>query len=84
LIQCTGTRVGQVNALTVIQAGPNVSFGYPSRVTAVTGIGSDNVLHIEKESRLTGKIHTKGTTVNLGQIFTESLKYKISRSIDFD
>ncbi|MCC6784651.1 MAG: AAA family ATPase [Planctomycetes bacterium] len=58
-IQTRGVEVGQVNGLAVIQAGP-LTFGFPSRITASIGAGTDGTISIERESQLSGAIHTKG------------------------
>jgi ATP-dependent Lon protease len=51
--------VGQVNGLAVTQAGPIV-YGFPSRITASIGPGSAGAINIERESNLSGAVHTKG------------------------
>jgi ATP-dependent Lon protease len=58
-IETTGRRVGQINGLAVIQAGPLV-YGFPSRITATVGPGTDGTVHVEREAQLSGQIHTKG------------------------
>ena len=58
-IQTSGTEIGQVNGLAVIQAGP-LTFGFPTRITASIGAGTDGTISIESEAQLSGAIHTKG------------------------
>ncbi len=58
-IQCTGTAVGQVNGLAVIQAGP-LTYGFPTRITTSIGPGNEGTINVEGESALSGRIHTKG------------------------
>jgi len=58
-VQTSGTAVGQINALAVIQAGPMV-YGFPTRITATIGPGTAGVINIEREAALSGAIHTKG------------------------
>ncbi|MBI5851423.1 MAG: AAA family ATPase [Planctomycetes bacterium] len=58
-IQTRGWELGQVNGLAVISAGP-LTFGFPSRLTATIGAGTDGTISIERESQLSGSIHTKG------------------------
>ncbi len=55
----TGTKVGQLNGLAVIQAGP-LRYGFPSRITASVGPGIAGAIHVEREAHLSGHIHTKG------------------------
>jgi len=67
LIDTTGMRAGQINALSVIQLG-EFSFGVPRRVTARVRLGSGRVVDIERESELGGPIHTKGVMILSGFI----------------
>lgn len=58
-VETSGSVVGQVNGLAVLQAGPMI-YGFPTRITATIGPGSAGVINIERESALSGAIHTKG------------------------
>lgn len=58
-VETAGRVVGQINGLAVIQAGP-MTYGFPTRITATIGPGSAGVTNIERESALSGAIHTKG------------------------
>jgi lon-related putative ATP-dependent protease len=62
LLETEGERVGQVNALSVIDLG-NFSFGQPSRVTAAVHVGEGGVVDIEREVELGGPIHSKGVFI---------------------
>lgn len=53
-----GREVGQINGLAVIQAGP-LTYGFPTRITATVGPGTGGAINIERESQLSGAIHTK-------------------------
>lgn len=64
-IEVEGQRVGQVNGLAVTSAGPIV-FGFPSRITASVAIGEHGVVNIERESHLSGAVHTKGFLILRG------------------
>jgi len=55
----SGTTVGQVNGLAVTHAGP-MTYGFPARITATIGPGSTGVINIERESDMSGSVHTKG------------------------
>ncbi len=59
LVQTRGTRIGQVNGLAVIGAGP-LTFGFPARITASIGAGNAGVIDIEGLAAMSGSIHTKG------------------------
>ncbi len=58
-VETDGAAVGQVNGLAVIHAGPLV-YGFPARITATIGAGHSGAINIERESQLSGAIHTKG------------------------
>lgn len=51
--------VGQVNGLATSQSGP-LTYGFPARITATVGAGSDGTISIDREADLSGNIHTKG------------------------
>jgi lon-related putative ATP-dependent protease len=65
LVDTEGTRVGQINALSVIQLG-TFSFGRPSRITARVRVGAGRVMDIEREAKLGGPLHTKGVMILWG------------------
>lgn len=67
LIDTAGTKVGQVNGLSVIGLG-DFEFGQPSRITASLGIGRRGIVDIERESKLGGQIHTKGVMIISGYL----------------
>lgn len=58
-ISVSGQETGQINGLAVTSAGPLV-YGFPSRITASLGPGSAGMINIERESDLSGSVHTKG------------------------
>ena len=64
-IQTSGSVVGQVNGLTVIDLG-SYAFGMPVRITCKTGAGRGDIVDIERETELGGPIHTKGTMIMKG------------------
>jgi len=59
VIETSGTRVGSLNALTVIRLGP-MAFGRPARVSAMCGAGEEQYTSIDREVELAGAIHNKG------------------------
>ncbi len=67
LIDSKGTRVGQINGLSVYQIG-HVAFGKPSRVTATTSVGKGGIINIEREAKLSGPIHDKGVMILSGYL----------------
>jgi lon-related putative ATP-dependent protease len=58
-IATEGTAVGQINGLAVYSMG-DYAFGKPSRITARVSLGRGQVVNIERETQMSGKIHTKG------------------------
>jgi lon-related putative ATP-dependent protease len=59
LIDVTGDCVGQVNGLSVLDLG-DYTFGRPMRITAQTALGADGFTNLDRETRLSGRIHSKG------------------------
>lgn len=59
--------VGQVNALSVIETG-YFNFGKPIRITCSCYKGSGNIIDIQKESDLSGKIHDKAINILKGYV----------------
>lgn len=62
LIDTAGTRVGQINGLSVAQMGSH-AFGMPVRITATVRLGGGNLVDIEREAQLGGPIHSKGVLI---------------------
>jgi lon-related putative ATP-dependent protease len=62
LIDTSGACVGQVNGLSIIDLG-QFRYGHPVRITATTRIGTGDVVDIEREVELGGKIHSKGMLI---------------------
>ena len=66
LLDLEGEKVGQINGLAVINMGDYV-FGRPSRITASTYLGK-GIINIERESRMSGRIHDKGVFIISGYL----------------
>jgi len=62
MIDTSGKKTAQVNALSVLQVG-DFMFGQPSRITATARLGKSGVVDIEREARLGGQIHSKGVLI---------------------
>ena len=85
-IDVTGFKVGQINGLAVYDLGDHV-FGRPSRITINTYIGSRGIVNIEREAKLSGKIHDKGVLILAGffyQKFGQDMPLSFSASITFE
>jgi lon-related putative ATP-dependent protease len=64
-IDVSGEKVGEINGLSVSQIG-DFSFGRPTKITAKTYLGNENVVNIERKARLSGKFHDKGLLILSG------------------
>ena len=62
LIDTSGKKVGQINALSIMQLD-GFKFGRPTRITANVRMGSGKVVDIEREVELGGPLHSKGVLI---------------------
>jgi predicted ATP-dependent protease len=86
MIDVTGVKLGQINALTVRDLGDH-TFGTPSRVTARTYAGELGVINIERMIDMGGPIQQKGVYVLSGflnGLFARSFPLSFSASITFE
>ncbi|HSH13506.1 MAG TPA: S16 family serine protease, partial [Desulfurivibrionaceae bacterium] len=86
LIDTEGAEVGQVNGLAVISLG-DYMFGRPSRITAVTSMGREGVINIEREAELGGAIHNKGVLILSGylrRMYAQDKPLSVSASLAFE
>ncbi len=64
LIETEGERIGQINALSVVEfPGHPRAIGEPSRISCVVHIGDGEFNDIERKSELGGNIHAKGMMI---------------------
>lgn len=85
-IATTGSVVGQVNGLSIIDTG-EYAFGQPGRITARTFMGEDGIVHIERETQMSGPIHEKGVltlTGYLGGMYAQDQPLTLSASLTFE
>ena len=86
MISTEGEMVGQINGMAVLSLG-DYAFGKPSKVTAKTFMGDSGLVSIEREVKLSGKIHNKGQMIVksfLGDRFARSFPISVSASICFE
>ncbi|MBR2289801.1 MAG: AAA family ATPase [Clostridia bacterium] len=86
LIDTEGSRVGQINGLTVISIG-DYSFGKPAKVTANTYMGNAGIVNIEREVEMSGSSHSKGVMIlsgYLGQQFAQEFPISLTASVCFE
>jgi lon-related putative ATP-dependent protease len=67
VIPTTGSSVGEVNGLAIIDLG-DYAFGRPTRVSARVAVGRGRIESIEREIELSGPIHSKGFMISAGYL----------------
>jgi predicted ATP-dependent protease len=86
LIDTAGSRIGQINGLSVMFLGDHV-FGRPSRVTATASMGRSGIVNIEREAKLSGSTHDKGVLILSGylrQMYAQDKPLALSASLCFE
>jgi lon-related putative ATP-dependent protease len=86
LLDTSGEKVAQINALSVIQLG-DYTFGRPSRITATARLGQGKVIDIEREVELGGSIHSKGVMIlssYLANRYAKDQPMSLSASLVFE
>lgn len=62
MIDLSGEKIGQVNALSVIDL-IKFAFAHPTRITANVSLGDGEVVDIQREVEMSGAIHSKGVLI---------------------
>ena len=86
LLDVSGREVGQINGLSVYQAG-NYRFGRPARITARSYLGKEGVINIEREAKMSGRIHSKGVMILTGYLggkYAHDAPLSVTASIAFE
>jgi predicted ATP-dependent protease len=86
LIDTSGETVGQVNGLSVLGIG-SFAFGQPSRITASVRVGGGEIVDIERETELGGRIHSKGVLIlsaYLGSKYATDTPLSLAASLVFE
>ena len=86
IVETSGARKGQVNGLALLSTG-DYSFGKPSRITATVYTGKGGILNIERETKLSGKIHEKAVLIlsnYLGSRYAGRKPISLTASITFE
>jgi lon-related putative ATP-dependent protease len=86
IVETSGAKVGQINGLAVLGLG-DYGFGKPSRITARTYAGKAGVVNIERETKMSGKIHEKAILIltnYLGSKYAVKKPISLSASITFE
>lgn len=85
-VDTSGEVLGQVNGLAVYSMGDHM-FGKPSRITAVTSLGKEGIINIEREADLSGPTHNKGMLILSGWLrrqFAQDKPLSLAASIAFE
>jgi len=86
LLDTQGSKIGQVNGLAVIDLG-DYAFGRPTRVTASLGVGTEGLINIEREAKLSGRTHDKAVLIITGYLrnkYGQKRPLTLSASITFE
>lgn len=86
LINTFGESVGEINGLAVYQIGEH-SFGKPVKITAKTYMGERGIINIERETKMSGSIHSKGVLTlsgYLGNLYAKDKPLSLSASLTFE
>src|ERR1700720_421541 len=86
MIETDGTRVGQINGLSVLEIG-GYAFGKPVRITASASLGKKGLINLEGESNLSGSFHDKGMHIISGYLrtkFAQDKPLSLAASICFE
>jgi lon-related putative ATP-dependent protease len=86
MVSTDGAVVGQVNGIAVLDPG-DYAFGKPSRITAKTFMGDTGVVNLEREAKMSGKIHNKALmilTSFLGERYAQDFPLTLSASVCFE
>lgn len=86
LIDTKGEKVGQINALTVLDYG-NFRFSMPVKISALTRVGKEGVIDIEREVDLSGAIHSKGVMIlssYLASRYSHDFSMSLTASLVFE
>ncbi|MBC8413178.1 AAA family ATPase, partial [bacterium] len=86
LIDTDGAVAGQINALSVLDLG-DYRFGMPTRITAKTYAGRAGIVNIERETKMSGRIHEKAIlilTAYLGSKYATQRPMSLTASLVFE
>lgn len=86
IVETEGQKIGQINGLAVLDFG-DYSFGKPSRITARCYAGKAGIVNIERETKMSGKIHEKAILIisnYLGSRYAIKKPISLSASITFE
>lgn len=86
ILEIKSSKVGQINGLSVIDLG-DVRVGKQNRITVATFAGRDGVINIERETNMSGNLHSKGIMIlsgYMGELFGQNSLLSFNASICFE
>jgi predicted ATP-dependent protease len=86
LIDVSGKRIGQINALTVVSVGDH-EYGLPCRISARAYAGDGGVMNIDRMAEMSGPIQEKGALILegfLNGLFAQEFPLSYSCSVTFE
>lgn len=86
MIDVEGAKIGQINGLAVYELG-DYNLGKPVRITAKTFMGEKGLINIERETQMSGSIHSKGVmTLNgyMGSQYAQDKPLALSASVTME
>lgn len=86
MIDTAGSVVGQVNGLSVLTLG-DFAFGQPTRISATARPGNGQLVDIEREARMGGRIHSKAVMIigrYLANRYAPDIPLSLSASLVFE
>jgi predicted ATP-dependent protease len=86
MVDTQGERIGQINGLSVSKIG-DLTFGQPHRITARTYVGRRGVVNVERETAMSGQIHSKGVLILSGYLageFAQEQPLSMSATLVFE
>ncbi len=85
-VETDGAKVGQINGLSILWTGDH-EFGKPNRITSTVSVGREGVVAIERESKMSGSLHTKGVMILTGFLkerFAHNKPLSLSATFTFE
>jgi lon-related putative ATP-dependent protease len=85
-VETEGSKIGQINGISLLMTG-DYEFGRANRITATVSVGREGVVAIERESKMSGNIHTKGVMILnsfLRERFAHNKPLSLSASLCFE
>ncbi len=86
LVSVAGSCIGQINGLAVYDYA-DYSFGKISRITCTTSPSKRGIINIEREARMSGKLHSKAVMIISGffkAVFPRDRSYSFGASVCFE